>query len=528
VISDRRRRGRGAGPGTAISRGVLFVLGAIGLALTVLAGRTEAGERPAPTQTYAAYCSECHGAALEGGRGPPLLGARWLGAEARASLLRAVRAGVPERGMPAWADVLDERTVDELVEFILARNETSSKGSVPPATRPDTVVHSQLETFRIETLVASGIDRPTSLAVLQDGRLLVADAAGLRWIADGALAPAVITGLPPHDALQDVAIPPRFSESGWIYLTYVCSAACGHPDRTLYHLARGRIVEGRWIDGQTLARYGDGDSVYGVSKIAFDGRGHVFFTLSGAEQPGRDPKDFAAQIELPQQLSSYRGKIFRLTEDGRVPPDNPFVGRAHALPSIWSRGHRGLSGLYFDRATGVLWSTEHGPWGGDELNRVERGGNYGWPLTSFGYHYAGAPLNHDGRPGLEPPLFHWTPAVGVSNVVVYAGDAFPAWRGHLLVGSLGARIGRTLFRFELDAPQARLYAYPTDAAGRVRRDASGRPLPRTPRYEEVAPDVGRIRDLRVGPDGFVYLLLETPALIVRLRPAASSDAVPPR
>jgi glucose/arabinose dehydrogenase len=431
--------------------------------------------------------------------------------------------------MPAWGGVLPQTAIEALAGLVVARNSTAAAdGARPtsPQSAEPTAVRGELHAFRIETIVEDSLDRPSSIAVLPDGQLLVADARGLRQSNERRSLSAPVVGLPPMDALQDVAVHPDHATNRWLYLTYVCSAACGHPDRHVYSLARGRLRGGRWLDAQLLATFGDGDSSYGNSKIAFDGRGHVFYTLSGAERPGLDPADFAAQIAKPQQLASARGKVFRLHDDGRVPADNPFVGRPDALAAIWSYGHRGISGLHYDRNGGVLWATEHGPWGGDELNRIERGGNYGWPLVSSGYHYAGAPIESGTREGLIPPVFHWTPSVGVSNVVVYDGAAFPRWRGHLLVGSLGARIGRTLFRFELDGPRARLYAYPTDAAGRVLRDAAGNARPRVARFEEVAPDAGRIRDLRVGPEGYVYLLLEHPARVVRLvpTPVAAPDA----
>jgi glucose/arabinose dehydrogenase len=225
-----------------------------------------------------------------------------------------------------------------------------------------------------------------------------------------------------------------------------------------------------------------------------------------------------------QSLASYRGKVLRVDEDGKIPADNPFVGKAGALPAIWSYGHRGLSGLTFDSTRGALWSTEHGPWGGDELNLIRGGGNYGWPLVSFGYHYAGKAIDAAQAEGIEPPVFHWTPSIGVSNVLVYSGAAFPKWRGQVFVGSLGARIGRTLYRFELRETTPLLYAYPSDAEGHVLRDATGTALPRVPRYEEVLPDVGRIRDMRVGPEGFFYLLLEHPDRIVRVVPAQPDPA----
>jgi glucose/arabinose dehydrogenase len=205
--------------------------------------------------------------------------------------------------------------------------------------------------------------------------------------------------------------------------------------------------------------------------------------------------------------------------DGRVPADNPFVKEPGAIPAIWSYGHRGLSGLSYDAESGALYATEHGPWGGDELNRIQRGANYGWPLVSSGYHYAGMPIAAAQKDGVVPPIFHWTPSIGVSNVLTYRGAAFPKWQGDLLVGSLGARIGRTLYRFRLTNDRAQLYAYPSDASGHVLRDAKGTALPRAPRFEEVVPDIGRIRDMRVGAEGYIYLLLEHPDRIVRLVPA---------
>ena len=282
--------------------------------------------------------------------------------------------------------------------------------------------------------------------------------------------------------------------------------------------------DGRWSDNKTLIEYGDGDTAYGVSKLAFDDRGHVYFTLSAAEHPGQDPADLDAEMAKAQDLASYRGKVFRIEEDGRIPADNPFVGKAGALPAIWSYGHRGLSGLTFDRARGELWATEHGPWGGDELNLIRGGANYGWPLVSFGYHYVGKHIDVAQAPALQSPTFHWTPSIGVSNVLVYDGAAFPKWRGQLFVGSLGSRIGRSLYRFELKDTAARLYEYPSDAHGRVLRDAAGTAQPRVPRYEEVLPDIGRIRDMRVGPEGYFYLLLERPERIVRVVPDAACYA----
>ena len=486
---------------------------------------------------YAAYCAECHGARLEGARGPSLRNAQWSGEKA-ATLAVAIREGVPSRGMPAFGGVLSPVAVTAVVAHVLQENSRArapeaaagAAKAAPPAPTGlarEAVSRSLLHAFRLSTIVPEGLRQPRSMAVLPDGGLFVTDASGLRRIAGpGWIAGPPVEGLPPHDVLEEVAPHPEYASNGWLYLTQVCSAACGHPDRHVYSLLRGRIREGRWVDGATLATYGDGDASYGVSKIAFDGEGHLWLTLSGAERPGQDPEAFAADIARPASPDSHRGKIFRLRDDGSVPHDGPHAddraGRgagALAPSAVWSLGHRGLSGLHYDRITRTLWATEHGPWGGDELNRIVRGGDYGWPRTSYGYHYGGTPLVHAALPGLEPPLFHWTPSVGVSGVLVYRGSAFPQWRGDLFVGSLGDRIGRTLYRFRLVDGRAQLYEYPTDARGQVQRDAAGRAMPRVARFEEVLADVGRIRDLREGADGLIYLLLENPDRIARLEPA---------
>lgn len=470
-------------------------------------------------QNYASYCADCHGARLEGAQAPALFGDRWMQDSGAVELRARIHDGAPSKGMPQWGSILSAADIDALVAFIRTRTaERVAAGS--DAKAGPQVFETYHHKVGVESVLESGLDQPKSLALFDADTLLVTDSKGLRIVKGGVLASEPVAGLPTFDTLEEIAIH-RSGAAGasgrdWLYVTYVCSKACGHPERHAYTLARGRLLAGRWVEHQKLVDFGDGDHVYGVSKLAFDDTGYLYFTLSGADHPGQDPKDLDREIVKAQDLGSHRGKTFRVHDDGRVPKDNPFVGRSGALPAIWSYGHRGLSGLYFDNATRTLWATEHGPWGGDELNRIVRGGNFGWPVVSFGYHYAGKPIAASQAPGLQSPVFHWTPSVGVSTVQVYDGAAFPKWRGNLLVGSLGARIGHTLYRFELDDGRALLYRYASDAQGHVLRDDKGAALPRVPRYEEIAPDIGRIRDTRIGRDGFVYLLLEHPDRIVRL------------
>lgn len=487
-----------------------------------------AGSNP-PAHIYTAYCADCHGAKLEGANGPALRNVRWTQADAASALTARIRDGIPQRGMPAWGGVIADADIAALAGFVVDRNlqpENDAQASRGAGKQLSGTVATNLYDVRIEPLIDAGLKQPKSLAVLADGRLLVTEENGLRLVRDGMLTPQPIPGVPPNDSLEEIAVHPGSvgSAAPWLYMTYLCSKACGHPARHTYTLVRGRLRDGRWSDNQALIDFGDGDTAYGVSKIAFDDRGHVYFTLSAAEHPGQDPADLDAEMAKAQNLASYRGKVFRIEEDGRIPTDNPFVGKAGALPAIWSYGHRGLSGLSFDSARGMLWSTEHGPWGGDELNLIRGGRNYGWPLVSFGYHYVGKHIDAAHGAAVEAPIFHWTPSIGVSNVLVYDGAAFPKWRGQVFVGSLGARIGRTLYRFELQDTAALLYAYPSDQQGHVLRDAAGTALPRVPRYEEVLPDIGRIRDFRVGPRGELYLLLEHPERIVRVVPAQAAAA----
>ena len=491
---------------------------AAGASLLLCAGIAQGAQ--SASQNYAAYCADCHGARLDGAQAPALLDSRWLQHDGDTQLRSAIRDGVPSKGMPPWAGILSAADIDALVLFIRTQNVDRAPGSADAkgsAKSFETYHHK----VRVEAILESGLDQPKSLALVDAETLLVADSGGLGVIRRGALVREPVAGLPVFDTLEEVALHRAGqgeSAREWLYITYVCSKACGHPDRHAYTLARGRLRDERWTDHQKLLDFGDGDHVYGVSKLAFDDAGYVFFTLSGADHPGQDPADLDRELVKAQNLGSHRGKTFRVHDDGRVPADNPFVNRDGALPIIWSYGHRGLSGLAFDSTSRTLWATEHGPWGGDELNRIVRGGNFGWPVVSFGYHYAGKPIGAAQAKGFEPPIFHWTPSVGVSTVQVYDGAAFPQWRGSLLVGSMGARIGRTLYRFELAEGRALAYRYPSDAQGRVLRDEKGVALPRVPRYEEIAPDIGRIRDTRVGKDGYIYLLLEHPDRIVRLVP----------
>ena len=471
---------------------------------------------------YQEHCSVCHGAALEGAaQGTPLVGMALKHGDSTDALSQSIATGFAATGMPAWSATLDEDTIRRLAIFIGEQRASLSyadfKVATPPSIPTGTVTSEQHD-FRIE-IVAEGIDPlPYSIAPLPDGRMLVTEKTqGLRIVSrDGELS-ELIRGTPQafDDGFQvpgillvygqgyllDVALHPDYRPNGWIYLSYTerCSgcnsASAGGQSVSMVALARGRIEDGAWVDAETIwkadmERYTAMPDMAAGGRIAFDDDGHVFLTIGikgGSETAGI------------QDLSLPYGKILRLNDDGSIPEDNPFVGRENALASIWTYGHRSPQGLEFDARTGRLWGTEMGQRGGDEVNLIERGGNYGWPLVSKGMQYTGQPVAFAAELGItfdpadiEQPVVDLTPAVAVSSFVVYDGAAFPRWRGNLLVGSLKA---------------TNLYRMVVDGESVTNR-------------ETLLSGLGRIRDVETDADGLVYLLLEhdSGGRIVRLVP----------
>lgn len=373
-------------------------------------------------------------------------------------------------------------------------------GTVPqaPLQGQEPVHRSAAHDFRVVT-VADGLVVPWGMAFLPGGDILVTERPGrLRTVRAGALLPTPVEGVPAVRAggqggLLDVALHPRFADNRLVYLSYSKPNAAGTQSTTA--VVRGRFADNRLSDVQTIVEakaWSEGEGHYG-SRLAFDRDGFLFVTVGDRQVFPKDLEGHPAQ-----DLSTHHGKVLRLHDDGRVPADNPFVGRADALPEIWSYGHRNQQGLVIDPGTNEVWATEHGPQGGDELNPIERGKNYGWPVVGFGVMYRTGAAIHAGtlRDGMEPPVHVWVPSIAASGLMRYDGDRFPNWRGDLFAGGLG---GEQLVRLTLD----------------------GR---RVTNVEQLVQRRGRIRDVRQGPDGFIYVAFEnrsgTPTSIVRLEPLA--------
>lgn len=494
---------------------VLIVVGVLlGLLILVAVGGFYAistgvgvGEPFAPL--YADNCAVCHGESYEGNAlGPALVGQPLMHGDTVNELARSIAAGYPERGMPPWAGALDEGQIRSLAILIaekrVGRVFTDFKTD-KPLTIPTELIDSELHRFRLETVATGLSSKPFSIAPLPDGSILVTEKKeGLSIVAPDGVRSELIIGTPAtSDAgfeimgldyglgwMLDVALHPGYESNGWVYLahTHLCDSCAEDGGDTMLpmtmnRLIRGRIEDGEWQDQEVIWQapsdfYSSVPDLGAGGRVALDPDGYAFISVG--------IKGMGNFVGI-QELHTPYGKIHRVHDDGRIPQDNPFARNPGAMGSIWTYGHRSPQGLEFDPATGKLWGTEMGPRGGDEVNLLLPGRNYGWPLYSKGVDYDGTPVEYWKELGIEfdiedieQPVVDLTPSPAVSSFIVYAGDAFPEWQGSFLVGSLKAT---ELYRFV------------------IRED-------KLVHTELLIEDLARIRDIESGPDGSIYLLLE--------------------
>lgn len=381
------------------------------------------------------------------------------------------------------------------------------------------VVQTREHAVRLTT-VTEGLDRPWGLAFLPDGRMLVTERPGrLRVVGkDGGLDPVPVAGLPRVDAqgqggLLDIALHPKHRDNGLVYWSYAQRDAAGANGT---EVARGRLAGGpgawKMENVEVIFRMApkSNTSFHFGSRLVFDDsstRGQTP-TAAGspagraADRPGSDPAIFMyvtlgdrGEMARAQKLDDHAGKILRLTDDGKPAPGNPFAGDAKAKPEIYALGNRNVQGAALHPKTGVLWAHEHGPQGGDELNVIKAGVNYGWPVITYGVNYVSGTKIGEGteKPGMAQPVKYWVPSPALSGMAFYEGDRFPKWRGNVLIGALR---GQSLIRVRLDGEKFVEDEFMLSGA------------------------VARICDVRVGPDGLVYLLTDQPnGAILRLEPA---------
>jgi glucose/arabinose dehydrogenase len=458
----------------------------------VIPARRQAPPVPALLQTrvheiFTTTCAGCHTNTLQAGRGPSLFTESFLSSRSDAQIVQAVTEGVPGTSMPAFKTLLSPEEMAQVPAYLRIRGGIMNRHVGPAPDITGKIFKTQKANFKVETL-AKGLDQPWGMAFLPNGRLIFTERAGrLRFLDKTGKLSAPVTGTPTvfvrqDGGMLDVALHPDYARNGWIYLSYTTvppgyvvrqgdDTAPNLAPPTMTVIVRGKVNDqNQWVDQQTLFKapdelYTHPADHYG-SRFLFDGKGHVFYSLGERHE-----------FQMAQNLAAPTGKIHRINDDGTVPKDNPFVHTLGALPTIWSYGHRNPEGLAYDPATGILWETEHGPVGGDEVNIIEPGKNYGWGVATMGLEPG---IMRQYAPGMTPPVTFYNPSIGPSGITFYTGDKFPAWKGNLFITGM---VGEKLIRMEIKDRQILS-------------------------QETVIADSGRVRDVLTGPDGFLYVLLQ--------------------
>ncbi|NND07094.1 MAG: hypothetical protein HKN87_12010 [Saprospiraceae bacterium] len=443
--------------------------------------------------TIVRLCTPCHGEDLKGNIAQSLLDGSWQFGARPTDIFRAIKFGNPQAGMPSWGGLLSDSDIDTLVSYLL-RAEKRQGLSRPP-------IPSTLETqdyqIQIEVL-AEGFDRPWGIAFIDSNRALVTEQSGqLRIVENDELRKDPVKGLGAvlgrgQGGLFDVVVDPNFEENGWVYISMTHSLGDKETDERkqarlapmMTKVIRGRISANHWTDEQVLFEaphqtYISGGSHFG-GRMIIDTDGYLFFSIGDRDS-----------INHAQDLSRPNGKIHRIHADGTIPLSNPFYGQEKAILSIYSYGNRNPQGLALHPQTGELWSTEHGPLGGDELNIILSGVNYGWPVICHGINYNGELISEfTHQEGMEQPIYYWRPSIAPCGLDFYRGDLFPKWKNRLLLGSLKQE------ELQLLNIKDQRVIY----------------------NETILKNVGRIRQVITGPEGAIYILLNRPGALLRLTP----------
>jgi aldose sugar dehydrogenase len=456
-------------------------------------------------EIYATTCAACHGTSANAGPSARSLYSNdFLASHTDAQIVQALSDGVPDNPNHSFKTLLFPDEMAQMPAYLRIRGGIVNRKVGPVPDISGKVFNSQKANFKVETLV-KGLNQPWGMAFLPDGRMIFTERSGqLRFMDKSGNASEPVKGTPTvferqDGGLLDVALPPDFAKTGWIYLSYSTVApgyqvqpgddqAPNMAPPTMTWIVRGKVnANNEWVDQQVLFNppadsYRNSADHYG-SRFLFDGKGHFFWSMG-------ERHDY----QMSQNLASPLGKIHRMNLDGSIPKDNPFVHTPGALGSIWTYGHRNPEGLGFDPATGLFWETEHGPTGGDEVNIIEPGKDYGWGVATMGIEPGIGRLH---ATGMTDPITFFNPSIGPSGITFYTGDKFPAWKGNLFITGM---VGEKLIRMEIKG----------------REIAS---------QETVIADSGRVRDVKMGPDGLLYVLLQNRngdpkgGSIIRLVPA---------
>ncbi len=456
-------------------------------------------------EIYNTNCAACHGITNQAGPSARALFATdFLSSRSDAQIVQVLTDGLPGTPNHSFKTLYFPDELAQMPALLRIRGGIVNRKVGPVPDINGKAFQSQKANFKAETL-AKGFDQPWGMAFLPDGRLIFTERNGnIRFLNKDGSVSEPVKGTPSvfvrqDGGMLDIALHPDYAKNGWIYISYSTvppgyqvqpgdDTAPNMAPPTMTYVVRGKVnANNEWVNQQMLFNP-PADSFrvsadhYG-SRFLFDGKGHFFWSMGERHD-----------MQMSQNLASPLGKIHRLNDDGSIPRDNPFVNTPGALGSVWSFGHRNPEGLTFDPATGVFWETEHGPVGGDEVNVIEPGKNYGWGMATFGLEPGIGRLH---ATGVTDPITHYNPSIGPAGIVFYTGNKFPAWKGNLFITGM---VGQKLIRMEIKGRQI-------------------------VSQETLLQDYGRVRDVKVGPDGNLYLLLQNMngdpkgGSIVRLVPA---------
>jgi len=445
-------------------------------------------ETPEGAELYNRYCATCHGTDLRGGNAQSLLDGIWQFGDGYGYVSRNIEFGIPHLGMPSYRDVLSDREIRTLVDYLYAEQEKAG------AVKPDPPPTLESIDYVISTRIwVDNLEIPWAIVFLDEDTALITERPGrLRMVVDGTLLDEPVRGIPEvlHEGqggLLDVNIDPNYAYNRWIYLSYshVIEQRPGEErPPAMTRIVRGRIRDMEWTGEQVLYEaphdtYRTTRHHYG-SRIVFDRKGFLYFSIGdrGARQQAQDP-------------ARPNGKIHRIRPDGSIPPDNPFMEKG--LPTLYTLGNRNPQGLSVHPGTDQVWEAEHGPLGGDELNLIRKGVNYGWPVISYGRHYNGTTLTeYTEMEGYQQPVMYWKPSTAVCGIEFYRGEAFPGWKDRLLVCALKYEDVRLL---------------------NIKED-------RVLHQEVILKNYGRVRDVGLDPAGNIYIVVNQPGRVLRLSPVS--------
>ncbi len=463
----------------SIHKVFVFLLPFIGVGLATVSQNTTETELNVAHKNYLFYCAGCHGDKLE-----KFENKQWLYGSNEASIYKSIKYGQDEMGMPSFDAAFSESELRALAAYIKQGGFKSGAGAVA-STKP-TIIVSKEQRFIVDTVV-TGLEIPWGLDFLPDGSMLIADRNGKMYHVDKNKKRIELSGVPKviakgQGGLMDIKLHPDYKSNGWIYFSYSAYADNATDEIGNTAIMRARLKGNKLIDQERIFKAQPDTKRrhhYG-SKITFDNEGYLYFSVGER-----------GEMQNAQTLENDCGKIHRLHDDGKIPIDNPFINVKNAMPSIYSYGHRNPQGLVFNPERNELWSSEHGPKGGDEINLIEAGKNYGWPEICYGINYNGTILTEfTEKEGMEQPEDYYVPSIAPCGMDINLGDKYPAWKGDIFMGSLKFKyLERVIMR-----------------DGKV----AG--------HEKLLENIGRVRNVKLSPDGYLYIGVESPGKILKLIP----------